>query len=64
MLFRNAGSSLQQAVSSILQQSDCLKLLLADGGSIVGSSEELYRLVEKRLLYPDLKLCLEFLSTL
>ncbi|MDC3056646.1 glycosyltransferase [bacterium] len=40
---RNAGPFLQEAVASVLQQSECLELLVADGGSTDGSLEKLER---------------------
>ena len=40
---RNAGSYLQEALTSVLQQPDCLELLVSDGGSTDGSLEELER---------------------
>ena len=43
---RNAGSFLKEAVDSVLQQSECLELLVADGGSSDGSLAELKRLAE------------------
>lgn len=36
---RNAGPFLREAVESVLQQSECLELLVADGGSSDGSLE-------------------------
>ena len=44
---RNAGTYLQDAVESVLQQPECLELLVADGGSTDGSLEELERWVNK-----------------
>ena len=44
---RNAGSFLRAAVSSVLQQPECLELLVADGGSSDGSVEELERWAAK-----------------
>ena len=43
---RNAGSFLKEAVDSVLQQSECLELLVADGGSSDGSLAELKRLAQ------------------
>ena len=43
---RNAGPYLQEAVESILQQPECLELLVADGGSTDGSLKELERYAE------------------
>lgn len=40
---RNAGPFLFEAVASVLQQQECLELLVADGGSTDGSLEELER---------------------
>ena len=44
---RNAGRFLQEAVASVLQQPECLELLVADGGSTDGSLEELERSARK-----------------
>ena len=38
---RNAGQYLHEAIASVLQQPECLELLVADGGSTDGSLEEL-----------------------
>ena len=43
---RNAGPYLQEAVESVMQQPECLELLVADGGSTDGSLEVLDRLRE------------------
>ena len=40
---RNAGPFLQEAVTSVMQQPECLELLIADGGSTDGSLEEVER---------------------
>lgn len=44
---RNAGTFLTEAVASILQQSECLELFVADGGSTDGSLEQLEHLSKK-----------------
>ena len=44
---RNAGGFLQDSVASVLQQPECLELLVADGGSTDGSLEELERWANK-----------------
>ena len=41
---RNAGPFLQEAVASVFQQSECLELLVADGGSSDGSLELLEKI--------------------
>ena len=41
MLCRNAGSYLQLAVQSVLEQPECLELLVADAGSTDGSLQTL-----------------------
>ena len=40
---RNAGPYLQEAITSVLRQPECLELVVADGGSSDGSLEELER---------------------
>lgn len=44
---RNAGPFLQEAVASVMQQPECIELLITDGGSTDGSLEEFERWSKK-----------------